>query len=207
MPSQYKMSTKKCKECKQLFESPTVKMRAFCSHKCSNTHGNRKRSEALRKELTCLACKKKFFKRPSDIKIYAGSQAKNKFRYCSHTCWKTKTQTVSSLKKKAWLIFSTFIKERDNWTCFTCGKYEKGKNMHGGHFISRRHNATLFDERNVHAQCAGCNMFRNGEPHIYAQNLIRLHGYEWLDKLIEDSKMVKKFTKDELLGICEKYKT
>lgn len=201
-----KTKNKKCKVCEVVFEYYTSKPRSYCSHKCANTFLNNKRSKKIEKVLKCKSCMKVFTKRPSDLKIYKNTLAKNKYKYCSHDCWKEGTQTVSSLKKKAWLIFSMYIKERDNWTCFTCGKYEKGRNMHGGHFISRRHNATLFDERNVHAQCAGCNMFRNGEPHIYAQKLIKIHGADWLDNLIEDSKQVKKFTREELRELCVKYK-
>lgn len=78
--------------------------------------------------------------------------------------------------------------------------------MHGGHFISRRYNATIFDERNVHAQCAGCNMFRNGELHLYAQKLIELHGHDWFDKLVNDGKAIKKFTKPELLELLSLYR-
>lgn len=206
MSNQPKISVKKCKECKSDFESPTYKMRSFCSHKCSNTYGNRKRSEQLQQKRVCRSCAKVFYKRPSDLKLYK-SAAKNKHQYCSIKCWKDKTQTIRSLKIKAWGVFSLYIKNRDNWTCFTCGKHEQSRNMHGGHFISRRHNSTLFDERNVHAQCSGCNMYRNGEPHLYAQKLAKIHGHEWLDKLIEDSKVTKKFTREELLEICEKYKS
>lgn len=196
---------KKCKECSKQF-NPSRTMQTYCGYKCSNTVTNRRSSKKAMKKLICLACKKPFTKRASDIKIYPNSMAKKKGRYCSHQCWKDKTQTIKSLKLKAWHLFSTYIKNRDNWTCFTCNKYEKGRGMHGGHFISRRHNATLFDERNVHAQCASCNMYRNGEIHLYAQKLIKLHGVEWLDKLIQDSKNVKKFTREELRGLCEQYK-
>lgn len=198
------VKTKKCRECGKDF-SPSKTTQVFCGHKCSNIAGNKKRSLEKQKTIICLWCKESFVKRPSDVKIYNGSLAKNKYRYCSRKCLNNGTQTISSLKKKVWGVFTLYIKERDHWTCFTCGKHEEGPTMHGGHFISRRHNATLFDERNVHAQCAGCNMFRNGELHIYAQKLLHLYGQEWLDKLIEDSKQEKKFTREELRGLCVKY--
>ena len=201
-----KTKDRSCQVCGTTFEYYTSKPRKFCSHKCANGYMNTKRSEAIKKKIVCLTCKKVFEKRPSDLKTYK-SAAKNKFRYCSTACWKAKTQTISSLKKKAWGVFATFIKERDNWTCYTCGKYDKGATMHAGHYISRRHNATLFDEDNVHAQCAGCNMFRNGEPHIYTERIISENGQEFLLRLIAKSKETKKFTKQELLDICDTYKT
>lgn len=196
---------KQCRECKIQY-NPSRTLQTFCSYKCSNAVTNRKSSTKAARELVCLSCKCVFTKRVSDLKIYPGSPAKNKYRYCSTECWKLKSQNISSLKKKVWGLFSLYIKNRDSWTCFTCDKTDKSRNMHGGHFISRRYNATLFDERNVHAQCAGCNMFRNGELHIYTQKLIRLYGPEWLDQLIEDSKVIKKFTRQELLSLCDKYR-
>lgn len=78
--------------------------------------------------------------------------------------------------------------------------------MHAGHFISRRHNATLFDEMNVHAQCAGCNTFRNGQPHIYAAKLIQKYGEKEFQNLVRRSLIVKKFTRQELLSLIEIYK-
>lgn len=197
------ISIKNCKECGNEFESLTYKMRAFCSHRCANKATNRK-NRAIKSVIKCLNCDKYFARRPGDIKrnrVYS----KGRLRYCSPGCFHQKQQTVSSLKKVVWTNFSKYIKERDNWTCFTCDKYIKGAQMHGGHYISRRYNATLFDERNVHAQCSSCNMFKNGEPHIYTQKLLKIHGYEWLEKLIEDSKIPKKFTKAELLELKEVY--
>jgi len=184
---------------------PNKQLQVYCGHKCSNMVTNRKLSERLKVNLVCAACKKEFTKRPSDLKIYPGSLSKNKHKYCSKKCEHEMTRTVTSIKKKAWAAFSLYIKNRDNWTCFTCGKYERSSNMHAGHFISRRHNSTLFDERNVHAQCSLCNAFRNGEPHIYAEKLINIYGHAFLLEMIAKSKQIKKFTRQELLDICTKY--
>ena len=117
-----------------------------------------------------------------------------------------KDMTVSRLKVRAWNEFSKYIRERDKWTCFTCGKIGVGTQIHAGHFISRRYNNTLFDEKNVHAQCASCNMFRNGEPHIYAAKIISLYGMAEFDALLERGKQQKKFTKQELIDLYHHYK-
>lgn len=80
---------------------------------------------------------------------------------------------------KLWKVFSEFIRLRDSdengyCKCITCGnimKYDRG--MHAGHFISRRHLATKFDETNVHAQCCSCNAFHSGLQYEYSLELNR----------------------------------
>ena len=196
---------KKCKECGKEFESWRCKIRAYCSYDCSNQAIGRRRTEKLTKEIVCKICGKIFKKRPSDLKKYKRNQSK-RGQYCSRECWRAKVQTISSLKKKVWIVFSLYIRNRDNWQCFTCGKIEKGRGMHAGHFISRSHANTLFDEMNVHAQCASCNMFRNGEPDLYAAKLIKIHGEKEFLDLIKRGRIAKSFTKPELLEIHDHYK-
>lgn len=193
-----------CKLCARKY-NPSRLMQAYCGYSCAS----KVRAEAKWRNHTkvriCLTCKKKFIKRNSDLKIY-GNRVGRRGLYCSQKCWKSKVQNVSSLKMKAWLIFALYIKNRDNWTCFTCGKTERGPSMHAGHFVSRSHNSTLFDEMNVNAQCAWCNMFRNGQPHVYAEKLIQIHGQMKFMELVRKSRETKQFSKQELLEIHDFYK-
>ena len=115
--------------------------------------------------------------------------------------------TLSSTKKRAWRLFSKYIRLRDalkttgdiNFCkCFTCGRIEPIKNMDAGHFVSRRFNSTLFDERNVNAQCARCNVFLSGNQLEYRRQLIKRYG-EGIDIEIEDKATeTKKYTIPEL---------
>lgn len=193
------ISETKCKNCKTVYYKPQGKIRSYCSHKCANSFLNKKRSAEVAVNKICVDCKKVYKLRPHE--------AKKRKNYCSIKCSNNKKQTVTSLKKLVWNNFAIYIKIRDDWTCFTCGKYSKSSNMHAGHFVSRRYNSTLFDEMNVHAQCAGCNMFKNGEPHIYVKKLIDVYGYEKVQKLIEKSQQTKKFKKDELQELNIYYKS
>ena len=94
------------------------------------------------------------------------------------------------LKDKAWKLFSEWIRRRDadhlgNVSCVTCGKRAqwKGEGMQAGHFIAGRTLSLLFDERNCHTQCYGCNVGRNGsyvEYFIYMENR---YGREVIDEL------------------------
>lgn len=120
---------------------------------------------------------------------------------------KERILTLSKLKKKAWSVFSKWIRQRDNWTCYTCGKrMENSPAMHAGHFITRVRQSTMFDEMNVHAQCMMCNMFRNGESGIYAIKLLNQYGKGEFEKLFKRSRQLKQFTRQELEEIIERYK-
>lgn len=69
---------------------------------------------------------------------------------------------LSKFKKKAWDVFSKYIriKYSDNngyCKCVTCGVTKHWKEIHAGHFIDGRNNTILFDERFVYPQCFHCN--------------------------------------------------
>ena len=77
-------------------------------------------------------------------------------------------KTISKLKKELDKWFSLYIRLREATDegmvqCFTCSKvssYKQG--MQCGHFQSRRHHATRWNEQNCQAQCVKCNMFKKG---------------------------------------------
>jgi len=114
-------------------------------------------------------------------------------------------KTVSKLKKKADQVFSLYIRRRDNGVCFTCGKRGKIEEMQCGHYESRRHNATRYDERNCNCQCVGCNCFRNGNMTVYALKLQEKYGEGILQDLRKKAEKIKRFTKKDLEEIIEKY--
>jgi hypothetical protein len=126
-----------------------------------------------------------------------------------------KTPTLSNLKKKVWGIFSIFIRTRDclkttgctSWgLCFTCGKRYHFKLLQAGHFIPGRHNANLFSEKGVHAQCYNCNVNLRGNPLEYRRQIILMYG-ENADLTLEiEAQQIKKFTAQELQELYEYYK-
>ena len=54
--------------------------------------------------------------------------------------------------------------------------------MHAGHFLPTRRLSILFDERNVHPQCSGCNK-ASGNPAAYFQFMLAEYGQEVIDDL------------------------
>lgn len=103
-------------------------------------------------------------------------------------------------------IFSQFIRLRYSKNeiseCVTCGKQDHWKKLQAGHFISRKHYATRWDEDNVEVQCVACNVYRYGEQYLFSKYL----GEELSDKLIIKSRSIAKFSDVELLEMIEEYK-
>ena len=95
------------------------------------------------------------------------------------------------LKKKCWDYFSKYIRrkyaDRDGYvTCITCGeKRQWNDRIDAGHYITRGRLSTMFDERNVHPQCKGCNGYGGGRLDVYALYLIKTYGKNILKELNE----------------------
>lgn len=112
--------------------------------------------------------------------------------------------------KKLDTIFSQYIRRRfaknEIAECFTCGKRDNWKNLQCGHFQSRKHYSTRWDSTNCQVQCAGCNIFKNGEQFIFGKRLDAKYGDGTADQLhIKAKKMVKLSTND-LIMLINKYK-
>ena len=118
-----------------------------------------------------------------------------------------KKLTRSKLVKKLDNIFSQYIRlsnsKNGNCTCVTCGKVGDWKNggIQAGHFMSRKHYSTRWDERNVKPQCVGCNMFKSGEQYKFSLYL----GEQLSEELLQESHKIRKFTSDELEEMVTHY--
>ena len=111
-----------------------------------------------------------------------------------------------TIKKKAWQIFSKWIRERDKYKCFTCNKKATGSAMHAGHYIPRGLSSNLyFDPVNVNAQCYHCNINLFGNSDEYAQRIVLKYGWEELTRLRKAKSVKKSWSKEELNEIIEKY--
>lgn len=88
---------------------------------------------------------------------------------------------ISKLKKELDKWFSLYIRLRDATDegmvqCFTSGRVYHYKNIHAGHFISRRCLSTRFCELNVQPQSAADNLFGQGEQYKFGLNLDAKYG-------------------------------
>ena len=118
-----------------------------------------------------------------------------------------KKLTRSKLVKKLDNIFSQYIRlsnsKNGNCTCVTCGKVGHWKNggIQAGHFMSRKHYATRWNEDNVKPQCIGCNMFKAGEQYKFSLYL----GGKLSEELLQKSRETVKFADVDLLEMIEHY--
>ncbi len=70
--------------------------------------------------------------------------------------------------------------------CCSCSNVRSWPGMDGGHFYSRGiggGSGAYFDERNVHAQCRGCNSFRDDSKIQYIEHMRALYDQKVLDEL------------------------
>ncbi len=121
-----------------------------------------------------------------------------------------KKPSRSKLVKKLDAVFSQYIRLKDSVggyaTCFTCGKKDHWKKLQNGHFQSRKHYATRWDEQNCQVQCAGCNVFRYGEQFLFAKYLDERFYAGLSDELYIKSKQIVKFSNIEIEEMILKYK-
>lgn len=128
-----------------------------------------------------------------------------------------KPKSVKLLKAELDTVFSQYIRKRDSQEygegrigqCITCDQFipaQGQRSGQAGHFISRRFNATRYDERNVHLQCARCNMWGAGEQYKYSIAIDRIYGVGTAEELYKKSQEVKKWTADELQELISLYK-
>jgi len=113
----------------------------------------------------------------------------------------------SSLVKKLDTIFSQYIRQRYAVNgvaeCVTCGKQDEWRKLQAGHFMSRRHYSTRWNEDNVQVQCYACNVMRSGEQYLYSKYL----GETMSITLLNESRKTVKFADVDLLEKIEYYKS
>ena len=117
-----------------------------------------------------------------------------------------KAKSISQLKKILDKYFSIYIRQRDNGICFTCGSKKEWKYQQCGHFISRSHNATRYDETNSHCQDARCNIFLYGNLLEYRRRIIKKYGKGYDEILEKRARTTYQFSTKELLKKIEFYK-
>ena len=120
-------------------------------------------------------------------------------------------KTISKLKKELDKWFSLFIRLRNASKdgmveCWTCGKTAHYKKMHAGHFMSRKHHATRWNEENVQVQCPKCNLFGQGEQYTFGKLIDVRIGEGKSEELQELSRTTVKYMRHEYEDMIKHYK-
>ena len=109
-------------------------------------------------------------------------------------------KSKSKLVKKLDSIFSKYIRLKHSkngvCSCFTCGRKYEVKKIQAGHFMSRRHYSTRWDEDNVRPQCYGCNIGNQGRAYEFGLNLNNEQEGKADELLIRSRELVKFSTGD-----------
>lgn len=119
---------------------------------------------------------------------------------------KKKTDLVAKLDK----VFSLFVRLRDAtpngyFKCISCGQIKRFEQADAGHFYSRKHMATRFDEDNVSAECSRCNRFSADHLISYQTNLIKKIGIGRFELLGVKAHSTKKWSDFELEAMIKHY--
>jgi hypothetical protein len=112
---------------------------------------------------------------------------------------------LSDLKKKAQRVFNAWIRRRDeNEPCISCQK--RFDTYEAGHYIAQGSSGYLrYEPLNVNNQCTGCNRWKHGNLILYRIGLVKKIG-ETRVRWLEDMRVeTKKWTRDELVEIIERY--
>tara|TARA_R100001224_G_C4017908_1_gene148340 strand:- start:600 stop:992 length:393 start_codon:yes stop_codon:yes gene_type:complete len=120
-------------------------------------------------------------------------------------------KTISKLKKDLDKVFSLYIRLRHASKdgivkCFTCDKTAHYKKMHAGHFMSRKHHATRWNEDNVQVQCVKCNLFGQGEQYAFGKLLDIRIAEGKAEELQELSRTTVKYMRFEYEDMIKFYK-
>ena len=120
-------------------------------------------------------------------------------------------KTISKLKKDLDKVFSLYIRLRHASKdgivkCFTCDKTAHYKKMHAGHFMSRKHHATRWNEDNVQVQCVKCNLFGQGEQYAFGKLLDIRIAEGKAEELQELSRTTVKYMRYEYEDMIKYYK-
>lgn len=112
--------------------------------------------------------------------------------------------------KKLDSVFSKYIRLRDampngTFRCISCGKILPMQTADAGHFFSRMHMSTRFDEDNVHAECRQCNRMTPGHLIGYMANLEKKIGTPRMEALEQNAHRMRKWSVLELQCLIDYY--
>jgi hypothetical protein len=122
-----------------------------------------------------------------------------------------KAKTLAKLKKDLDAIFSRYIRLRNanelgEAICVTCGIVKHWKELQNGHFMSRRHQVTRWNEDNCQVQCYSCNVMQQGKQFEYSIWLDNKYGKGKADELLQKSKGTLKLDRYDVERMILEYK-
>lgn len=122
---------------------------------------------------------------------------------------RVKLKSISYLKKKAWVLFSLFIRKRDSVNglvrCVSCPAVVPWHESHASHFIDGRSGSVLFNPEIVYASCARCNLWLHGNKIPYTIFMQKKFGAERVEQMLIEAKQIKKLGRSDYEEVIRKY--
>ena len=120
-----------------------------------------------------------------------------------------KKPSRKTIVKKLDKVFSQFIRRRfavnEIAKCVTCGKQAHWKELQAGHFMSRKHYSTRWNDINVQVQCSSCNVFKYGEQYKFGLYLEDAYGKGTAEIMQHNSRQIVKYSSVHLNELIEYY--
>lgn len=124
---------------------------------------------------------------------------------------KKKVRSIKKVREELDKVFSIYSRNKEVKNglaaCVSCGTKKDPKELQCGHYVSRMHLSVRWDERNGWPQCPACNIFKKGNYPAYTDFLINRFGVVWLQNLIKEGRMIRKWTLQELEDLLTYYKS
>lgn len=113
-------------------------------------------------------------------------------------------------KDRAWKYCSIYNRMKDadwrgNVKCCTCDTVKHWKELQAGHFEQGRGGSILFEDRNIHAQCYGCNCGKHSNPRKYDAYMRKRYGDKVVEELDALADTSVQYTLDDYLRIAKEY--
>ena len=107
-------------------------------------------------------------------------------------------------------IFSKWVRysraKNGYCVCVSCEKMEPPEDMDAGHYLSREHKATRWNEMNCWPQCRSCNRFKEGRKDGYALFLEKKYGHGILQELEKQKWTPVKIDDLQIMAMVHEYK-
>lgn len=126
---------------------------------------------------------------------------------------KLEDKPLAALKELLQIHINRYVRKRDrnmnsdDFTCICCGVRFPLNEMDAGHYISVKHQSTRFDLINLNGQSQACNRLEYGRQKEYRERLVSIYGEQEILDLEARSREIKKWTKEEILALIQKYKS
>lgn len=119
---------------------------------------------------------------------------------------------MSGIKRTKYdAIFSDLIRERANYTCERCYRYEPEgpgrQSIHCSHFKSRGNHAVRYEPSNGICLCASCHKLMGENPDLHTELYLQIFGEDVHQELIHKALRIMRRRKQDLEAMHRHYKS